>query len=204
MTRCAVIFLLTLLLAQLVSAKRIAPEKVDPLVYEGIRYVSPNDDGRRGYIEARNVGTNRKLWELTVFTNAIDPNLEEDVQWVFIKALNIQDGRLVATSERGEKYQVDLKTKEITQSDSRSSPSPETIREVPDAIKNALTNGSVGKKYELSFRINPSYLEGDFDGDRKMDAAVLVKERSTGKLGIAIVHGATGKVAILGAGIAIG
>jgi|SRR4029079_8873475 len=37
-----------------------------------------------------------------------------------------------------------------------------------------------------------------------MDAAVLVKERSTGKLGIAIVHGTTGKVTILGARIGIG
>ena len=37
-----------------------------------------------------------------------------------------------------------------------------------------------------------------------MDAAVLVKERSTGKLGIAIFHSTTGKVTILGAGIGIG
>jgi hypothetical protein len=37
-----------------------------------------------------------------------------------------------------------------------------------------------------------------------MDTAVLVKERSTGKLGIGIVHGTTGKVSILGAGIGIG
>jgi hypothetical protein len=33
-----------------------------------------------------------------------------------------------------------------------------------------------------------------------MDVVVLVKERSTGKVGIAIVHGTTGKVTILGAG----
>ena len=195
---------LTLLMSQLGSAKRLTPTKVDPVAYEGIRYVAPNNDGRRGYIEAWNVGTNKKVWELTIFNNRIDRNLEEDVQWVFINALNIQDGGLLVTSEDGKTYQVDVNTKAITQSDSRSSPSPGAIRDVPDAIKNALTNGSVGKKYELSFRINPSYLEGDFDGDRKMDAAVLVKERSTGKLGIAIVHGATGKVAILGAGIAIG
>jgi hypothetical protein len=32
----------------------------------------------------------------------------------------------------------------------------------------------------------------------------LVKERSTGKLGIAIVHGTTGKVTILGAGFGVG
>ena len=118
MTRLAVILLLALLLPQLTSAKRLPPVKVDPVIYEGIRYVAPNDDGRRGYIEAWNVGTNKKLWELTIFTNRIDPNLEEDVQWVFIKALNIQDGRLMVTSERGKTYQVDVNTKAITQSDS--------------------------------------------------------------------------------------
>jgi hypothetical protein len=52
--------------------------------------------------------------------------------------------------------------------------------------------------------MKPSYLEGDFNGDGKMDVAVLVKARSTGKLGIAIVHGTTKKVTILGAGIGIG
>jgi hypothetical protein len=203
MTRLAGILLLTLLLPQLGSAKRLASAKVDPVIYEGIRYVAPNDDGRCGYIEAWNVGTNMKLWELTIFTNGIDPNLEEDVQWVFIKALNIQDGRLMVTSEGGKTYQVDVNTNAITQPDSLSSPSG-AIRDVPDAVKKALTNGSTGKEYDLSFRINPSYLEGDFNGDGKMDVAVLVKERSTGKLGIAIVHGTTGKVTILGAGIGIG
>jgi hypothetical protein len=115
MTRLAATLVLTLLLPQLASAKRSGPGKVDPVIYEGIRYVAPNDDGRRGYIKAWKVGTNKKLWELTIFTNGIDPDLEEDVQWVFIKALNIQDGRLMVTSERGKTYQVDVNTKAITQ-----------------------------------------------------------------------------------------
>jgi len=204
MTRLAITLSLTLILPQLASAKRIEPMKVDPVIYEGIRYVAPNDDGRRGYIEAWNVGTNKKLWELTIFTNRIDPNLEEDVQWVFIKALNIQDGRLIATTERGKTYQVDVNTKAVTQPDSVSSPSPAPIRDVPDAVKRALTNGSPGKEYDPSFRINPFYLEGDFNGDGKMDIAVFVRERSTGKLGIAIVPGTNGKITILGAGIGIG
>jgi hypothetical protein len=201
MKRLAVMVLLTLLVPQLASAKRIAPAKVDPVSYEGIRYVAPNDEGRRAYIEEWNVMTNKKQWELTIFTNRIDPNLEEDVQWVFIKALNIQDGRLFITAENGKSYQVDPKTKEIAQSDSRPSVSPGTNRDVPEAVQKALTNG---RKYDLSFRMNPSYLEGDFNADGKMDTAVLVNERSTGKIGIAIVHAATGKVTILGAGIAIG
>jgi len=120
--------------------------KLDPVIYEGIRYVAPNDDGGRAYVEAWNAATDEKLWKLTIFTTRIDPNLEEDVQWVFIKALNIQDGRLIATSERGETHQVDLNTKEITQSDSRSSPSPGPIRDVPEAVKKALTNRSTGEK----------------------------------------------------------
>jgi hypothetical protein len=204
MTRSAVIFLLALLLSQLASAKRVARVKVGPVIYEGVRYVAPNDDGRRGYIEAWNLGTNKKLWELTVFTNGIDPNLEEDVQWVFIKALNIQDGRLMVTSESGKTYQVDVNTRTVTQFESLSSPSPGAIRDVPDSVKRALTNGSPGKEYELSSHINPSYLEGDFNGNGKTGIAVLVKEHSTGKLGIAIINGTTGKVTILGAGIGIG
>src|SRR6478752_9286459 len=127
MTRVLVILLLTLLLPQVTSAKRLSPVEVDPVIHEGIRYVAPNDDGRRGYIEAWNVGTNKKLWELTIFTNGIDPNLEEDVQWVFINALNIRDGRLMVTSERGKTYAVDVNTKAITQSGSLSSPSPGAI-----------------------------------------------------------------------------
>jgi len=45
MTRLAVINLLTVLLPQLASAKRLPSVKVDPVLYEGIRYVAPNDDG---------------------------------------------------------------------------------------------------------------------------------------------------------------
>src|SRR6267142_5605844 len=159
MTRLTVILLLTLLVPQLASAKRSGPGRVDSVISEGIRYVAPNDDGRRGYIEAWNVGTNKKLWELTIFTNGIDPNLEEDVQWVFIKSLNIQNGRLMVTSESGKTYQLDVNTKAIAQPDSQSSPSPGAIRDVPDAVKKALTNGSPGKEYDLSFRINPTSKE---------------------------------------------
>ncbi len=101
--RFAVILLSALLLPQFAFAKRLAPGNVEPVVYGGIRYVAPNNDGCLDYVEAWNVGTNQKRWELTFFTNHIDPirqrngattNLEEDVQRVFIKTLNIQNGKL--------------------------------------------------------------------------------------------------------------
>jgi hypothetical protein len=117
MSRSVLIFVaVALLLPSSALAKRVAPGKVEPVVYQGVRYIAPNDDGRRVYIEARDVQTDKKLWDLTIFTNRIDPALEEDVQSIFIKALNIRDGALVVTSERDKIYQVDLKTKVVTQS----------------------------------------------------------------------------------------
>jgi len=117
MSRFVLIFIaVALLVPSLVLAKRVAPARVEPVVYQGIRYIAPNDDGRRAYIEAWDVQTNKKLWDLTIFKNRIDPTLEQDVQWVFIKELNIRDGALVVTSERDKIYRVDLKTKTVTQS----------------------------------------------------------------------------------------
>jgi hypothetical protein len=194
----------TLLLPCLAHAKRAFPAKVEPVAYEGIRYVAPNDDGRRAYIEAWDVQANKKLWDLTVFTNDIDPKLEEDVQWVFINKLSVRDGTLLVTSDRGNTYQVNLKTKAITQSDPAQSPAPEPARDIPEAVTRAITNGSLGRDYNVSFQVKPFYLRGDFNGDGKADVTVLAKQRSTGKVGIAIINGATDKVTVVGAGNAIG
>jgi hypothetical protein len=118
MSRFVLIFVaVALLLPSLALAKRAAPAKVDPVVYQAVRYIAPNDDGRRAYIEAWDVRAKKKLWDLTIFTNRIDPTLEEDVQWVFIKALNIRHGALIVTSERDKIYRVDLKTKAVRQSE---------------------------------------------------------------------------------------
>ena len=191
----------------LASAKRAVPSKVKPVIHDSIRYVAPNDDGRRGYIQAWHVQTNKKLWELTVFTNRIDPKLEEDIQWVFISELSLRDGTLIVKSERGTTYQVDIGTKAITESDATRSSAPgETVHphDIPELINRAITNGPLAKNYSVSFHMNPFYLHGDFNGDGKIDVAVLVKQPSTGKVGIAIINGASDKITILGTGTAIG
>jgi ketosteroid isomerase-like protein len=112
-----ILMFFTVLLPGLALAKRAPPAKVEPVIHQDVRYIVPNDDGRRAYIEAWDVQTNKKLWDLTVFTNRIDPKLEEDAQHVFIKMLRVRDGTLIVTSERGETYRVDLKTKAVTQSE---------------------------------------------------------------------------------------
>ena len=110
--------------------------------------MAPTDDGRRAYIEAWDVRTNKKLWELTVFNNRIDPKLEEDVQWVFIDKLGARDGTLMVKSESGNTYQIDLKTKSVTQSELISSPAPGVSTQslkIPQAIEKAITSGRLAK-----------------------------------------------------------
>jgi len=207
MMRLILVFSAIAVLPCLALAKRAAPPKVEPVIHEGIRYVAPNDDGRRAYIEAWDVQTKKKLWELTVFTNRIEPGLEEDVQWVFINKLKVCDSTLVAKSERGNTYQIDLKTKAITQPDPAKSATPDATahpHDIPEVINRAVANGLLGKDCELSFHMNPFYLRGDLNGDGKTDIAFLMKQSSTGKLGIAIISGATDKVTVVGAGNAIG
>jgi hypothetical protein len=207
MRRFVLILFAIVLLPYAAHAKRTAPAKVDPVIYQGVRYVAPNDDGRRAYIEAWDVATNKTLWELTVFTNHIDPKLEEDVQLVFIKALTVRDGTLMVTSERGTTYRVDLKSKAVAQSDLAWSQAPDAAAQrnnIPETIERAISKGPLAKDYEVSFHLNPFYLRGDFNGDGKVDVAVLVKQRSTGKLGIAIIPGGASKAAILGAGAPLG
>jgi len=51
------------------------------------------------------------------------------------------------------------------------------------------------KRYQLSAHLNPFYLHGDFDGDGRSDSALRIKERSSGKNGIAIYHGKSNRSA---------
>jgi outer membrane protein assembly factor BamB len=105
--------LLTLFLPHLVYAKRKAPPNVPPVISAGVRYVAPNDNGRRAYVQAFDIATNKKLWELTIFRNFIDPSLEEDVQHVYIQKMTLSDGKLILVAEDGPTYTLDVKTRKI-------------------------------------------------------------------------------------------
>jgi hypothetical protein len=55
-------------------------------------------------------------------------------------------------------------------------------------------------KYQFDNRLNPMYLESDFNGDKILDLAIPILEKKSNKLGIAIIHGGTNKTYIVGAG----
>jgi hypothetical protein len=99
------------------KAKRSAPEPVRPVVHKGVKYTAPHFvDGQPagGVVEALDAKTGKALWRLKVYEIKPDPNLERDVQDVFITSLAINGNKLLVVNERHERYSVDLKTHAVS------------------------------------------------------------------------------------------
>ncbi|PWU18398.1 MAG: hypothetical protein C5B50_09425 [Verrucomicrobia bacterium] len=89
-------------------AKRAAPHPVPPVIWHGIEYRAPLD--HMGHVQAFDQASGRLLWDSTVYHVLIVPWCEEDVQWVFVSSMQIQDGKLLVRNEKGESFELDLKT----------------------------------------------------------------------------------------------
>ena len=110
----AIIVAMLVLLAPAAFAKRGAPAEVKPVVHEGIEYRALSGVEKMGVVEAWDKATGKMLWEQKVYTVALDTNLEEDVQHVFITKLEIDAGKLIVTTARKDRYSIDLKTRVVT------------------------------------------------------------------------------------------
>jgi outer membrane protein assembly factor BamB len=98
-----------MLLPVSVSAERLAPKPVPPIIYEGVEYRAPLDN-QMGHVQAVDMASGRTLWETKVYNVKINPALEEDVQLIFITDLRIQDGKILVRNEAGKTYRLDPKT----------------------------------------------------------------------------------------------
>ncbi len=91
-----------------VSASRIGPGPADSIVIAGVRYEPVWDS--LGRFRASDAKTGQELWSLELYKIAYNPDLETDVQDVFVIALKKEsDGSILATDERGRGYRVDLR-----------------------------------------------------------------------------------------------
>jgi len=75
---------------------------------------------------------------------------------------------------------------------------------IPRWIQNVFYKKKLTDEFDFSFKINPLYLRGDFNGDSDPDIAIFVTEKSSGKLGIIVFHHDSGDFYVLGAGDAVG
>jgi len=90
----------------IVKAKRSSPNEVEPVIYSGIKYTAPHE--KMGYVETFNNITGEKLQEIKVYDVKIDPNMEADVQGIFITNLSVVNGKLIIINEAGIKYEIDI------------------------------------------------------------------------------------------------
>lgn len=76
---------------------------------------------------------------------------------------------------------------------------------LPDwLLKSNLFNGiKLKNEYQLDNRLNPLYLEADYNGDGNIDIAIPIKEIKTKKAGFVIIHGTSNKFYIIGAGVKV-
>ena len=72
------------------------------------------------------------------------------------------------------------------------------LNALPEAVASRIH--ALGDKYVIDHRINPFYLRGDFDGDGRVDYAVLLSERRTGKRGFVVLLSSQPRPQLLGAG----
>ena len=75
---------------------------------------------------------------------------------------------------------------------------------IPPHVTAAFNTFPSSKDFAFSARINPFYIQGDFNGDNKPDTAIFIRQKATGKAGFAIVHGGSEAVRVFGAGRSFG
>ena len=63
-----------------------------------------------------------------------------------------------------------------------------------------ISKNKIKDSYQIDLRIQPFYLQEDFNGDGAQDIALPVREINSGKVGFVVVHGNTHDIYIIGAG----
>ena len=103
------------------AKKRLAPEPVAPVSFEGRRYEAIDFgkarglDQNGGYVAAVDEASGRELWVQRVYRIRYDRGLEADKQDVFITGLTLLPAErvLVIENERGMRYRLHLRTRKV-------------------------------------------------------------------------------------------
>ncbi|MDH3287525.1 MAG: hypothetical protein OEP48_07360 [Betaproteobacteria bacterium] len=110
--RALAVFVAVFLAATPAPAKRAAPKPVQPVVANSVKYSAPHE--HMGFVVATDTSSHKELWRERIYAVRINPTLERDVQDVFITSLSIERGALMITNERGDRYTLDLATRQVT------------------------------------------------------------------------------------------
>jgi hypothetical protein len=103
------------------EAKRLAPDPVAPVSFEGRRYEAMPWGKARGlgqnggYVAAFDEASGRELWVQRIYRIRYDRGIEGDKQDVFITGLTLlpAERSLRIENERGASYRLDLRTRQV-------------------------------------------------------------------------------------------
>ena len=73
---------------------------------------------------------------------------------------------------------------------------------LPAWVTHVARSAQLSKRYDVSLQLNPFFQSGDFNGDHKLDVAVLVRNKTTRQTGIVIFLYGGAMPVVLGAGSA--
>jgi hypothetical protein len=116
------VLLLALAASLPAAAKRLAPEPVAPVSFDGRRYEAIHFGKARGleqnggYVAAIDEASGRELWVQRIYRIRYDRGIEADKQDVFITGLTRAPGAhtLSIENERGARYRLDVRTRKVT------------------------------------------------------------------------------------------
>ncbi|MFH0854755.1 MAG: hypothetical protein V1891_04690 [bacterium] len=116
-TKIISILLLTLFIfPSLLFAKRANIEYPDKIIIKNIEYKASYEMGnlfQKAYIEARNIETDKIIWKKEIYQITLNPIMEQDVQWVMIIKVEMEDNKLLISNENEQNFLLDLETLEI-------------------------------------------------------------------------------------------
>lgn len=100
-------------------AKRAAPPVAQPLTLGGVTYVATHSTAPASgkptsfiaKVEAHDPAGNKLLWDVEVYRIRYQPDLETDVQDIWIASLAAQGSDVLVTDERGQRYLVEVATR---------------------------------------------------------------------------------------------
>jgi len=98
------------------QAKHICPV-ITPIEINNVRYLTPNDQGFRGYIQAQDMASGKILWERTLYRVIWRlPFPEPDFYYCVITEMKLHNGRLYIQNDRRKWYELDLTTRKVRRS----------------------------------------------------------------------------------------
>ncbi len=103
------------------NKKRAAPDPIEPITLDGVRYEAVQFGKGRGleqnggYITATDIKTGKELWLLKIYDVRYLGDMEPDKQDILISAMELtrDRGHLKIENESGARFLIDLKTQHV-------------------------------------------------------------------------------------------